>query len=50
MTIAVSHGGDSIPKSPFSITVAPPLDLNKVKVQGLNNSKHYKQNPTVATH
>ncbi|XP_023668566.2 filamin-C isoform X9 [Paramormyrops kingsleyae] len=37
MTIAVSHGGDPIPKSPFSITVAPPLDLNKVKVQGLSN-------------
>ncbi|KAL4624954.1 filamin-C isoform X1 [Arapaima gigas] len=37
VTISVSHGGDSIPKSPFTITVAPPLDLNKVKVQGLNN-------------
>ncbi|XP_018585523.2 filamin-C isoform X8 [Scleropages formosus] len=37
MTISVSHGGDSIPKSPFMITVAPPLDLNKVKVQGLNS-------------
>ncbi|KAJ8387375.1 hypothetical protein AAFF_G00157520 [Aldrovandia affinis] len=37
MTISVSHGGDPIPKSPFNITVAPALDLNKVKVQGLNN-------------
>ncbi|XP_035281893.1 filamin-C isoform X10 [Anguilla anguilla] len=37
MTISVSHGGDPIPKSPFNITVAPAMDLNKVKVQGLNN-------------
>nr|XP_015207867.1 PREDICTED: filamin-C isoform X2 [Lepisosteus oculatus] len=37
LTISVTYGGDPIPKSPFTITVAPPLDLNKVKVQGLNN-------------
>uniref|UniRef100_A0A7N8YMG2 Filamin C, gamma b (actin binding protein 280) n=1 Tax=Mastacembelus armatus TaxID=205130 RepID=A0A7N8YMG2_9TELE len=37
MSIAVCHGGDPIPKSPFIISVAPPLDLSKVKVQGLNN-------------
>ncbi|XP_072233218.1 filamin-C-like isoform X6 [Leuresthes tenuis] len=37
MSITVCHGGDPIPKSPFSIVVAPPLDLSKVKVQGLNN-------------
>ncbi|XP_069543919.1 filamin-C-like isoform X5 [Brachyistius frenatus] len=36
-SVTVCHGGDPIPKSPFSISVAPPLDLNKVKVQGLNN-------------
>uniref|UniRef100_A0A8C2HTS7 Filamin C, gamma a (actin binding protein 280) n=1 Tax=Cyprinus carpio TaxID=7962 RepID=A0A8C2HTS7_CYPCA len=36
MAIMVTHGGDPIPKSPFKITVAPPLDLGKVKVQGLN--------------
>ncbi|KAL7862783.1 hypothetical protein SRHO_G00117670 [Serrasalmus rhombeus] len=36
MSISVTHGGDPIPKSPFNITVAPPLDLSKVKVQGLN--------------
>ncbi|XP_051545387.1 filamin-C-like [Myxocyprinus asiaticus] len=36
MAIMVTHGGDPIPKSPFSITVAPPLDLGKVNVQGLN--------------
>ncbi|XP_070997993.1 filamin-C-like isoform X9 [Oncorhynchus clarkii lewisi] len=37
MSISICHGGDPIPKSPFNITVTPPLDLNKVKVQGLNN-------------
>nr|XP_046235144.1 filamin-C isoform X7 [Scatophagus argus] len=37
MSITVCHGGDPIPKSPFHISVAPPLDLNKVKVQGLNS-------------
>ncbi|KAM9467521.1 filamin-C isoform 12-T12 [Clarias gariepinus] len=36
MSISVCHGGDPIPKSPFVINVAPPLDLSKVKVQGLN--------------
>uniref|UniRef100_A0A3Q1HD57 Filamin C, gamma b (actin binding protein 280) n=1 Tax=Acanthochromis polyacanthus TaxID=80966 RepID=A0A3Q1HD57_9TELE len=37
MSITVCHGGDPIPKSPFSISVAPPLDLSRVKVQNLNN-------------
>ncbi|XP_044042315.1 filamin-C-like isoform X10 [Siniperca chuatsi] len=37
MSVTVCHGGDPIPKSPFNISVAPPLDLSKVKVQGLNN-------------
>lgn len=39
MTISVTHGGDPIPKSPFHITVAPPLDIGKVKVTGLDTSK-----------
>lgn len=39
MTISVTHGGDPIPKSPFIITVAPPIDLGKVKVTGLDTSK-----------
>ncbi|CAN9508345.1 unnamed protein product [Ophioblennius macclurei] len=38
MSIMVSHGGDPIPRSPFNINVAPPLDLNQVKVQGLNST------------
>lgn len=37
ITISVTYGGDPIPKSPFIVNVAPPLDLGKVKVQGLNN-------------
>ncbi|XP_056101655.1 filamin-C isoform X1 [Rhinichthys klamathensis goyatoka] len=36
MAIMVTHGGDPVPKSPFNITVAPSLDLGKVKVEGLN--------------
>lgn len=39
MSITVCHGGDPIPKSPFNIGVAPPLDLSRVKVQGLSNSE-----------
>lgn len=39
MSISVTHGGDPIPKSPFHITVAPALDIGKVKVEGLDNSK-----------
>lgn len=37
MAISVTHGGDPIPKSPFHITVAPLLDIGKVKVEGLDN-------------
>lgn len=44
MSISVTHGGDPIPKSPFHITVAPPLDIGKVKVEGLDNSKFQMSN------
>lgn len=44
MSISVTHGGDPIPKSPFHITVAPPLDIGKVKVEGLDNSKFQTSN------
>ncbi|XP_077400550.1 filamin-C isoform X3 [Vanacampus margaritifer] len=37
LSITVLHGGDAIPKSPFHIKVAPPLDLSKVQVHGLNS-------------
>lgn len=49
MTISVTHGGDPIPKSPFHITVAPPLDIGKVKVEGLDNSKSQTLN-TILPH
>lgn len=47
MSISVTHGGDPIPKSPFHITVAPPLDIGKVKVEGLDNSKFQMSNTSV---
>ncbi|XP_078091829.1 filamin-C isoform X2 [Mustelus asterias] len=37
LLVTVTYGGDQVPKSPFTVNVAPSLDLNKVKVQGLNN-------------
>lgn len=39
MEIQVNYGGDSIPGSPFTVDVAAPLDLSKVKISGLDNSK-----------
>lgn len=44
MSIAVCHGGDPIPKSPFHINVAPLLDLSKVSIQGLNSSEYIYAN------
>ncbi|XP_006631014.2 filamin-B isoform X2 [Lepisosteus oculatus] len=35
--VAVTYGGDPIPNSPFSVGVAAPLDLNKIKVDGLDS-------------
>uniref|UniRef100_A0A8C9R1D2 Filamin B n=1 Tax=Scleropages formosus TaxID=113540 RepID=A0A8C9R1D2_SCLFO len=37
MDIAVTFGGDPIPKSPFSVSVAAPLDLSKVLVDDLES-------------
>uniref|UniRef100_A0A2K6K6B4 Filamin C n=1 Tax=Rhinopithecus bieti TaxID=61621 RepID=A0A2K6K6B4_RHIBE len=37
MAVTVTYGGDPVPKSPFVVNVAPPLDLSKIKVQGLNS-------------
>lgn len=45
MAVTVTYGGDPVPKSPFVVNVAPPLDLSKVKVQGLNSSKWGKSCP-----
>ncbi|KAG7248645.1 hypothetical protein CRUP_032776, partial [Coryphaenoides rupestris] len=35
--MAVTYGGDNVPKSPFNVGVAPTLDLNKINVTGLGN-------------
>ncbi|XP_006010193.1 filamin-A isoform X2 [Latimeria chalumnae] len=35
--VGVTYGGDHIPKSPFSVGVAPSLDLSKIKVSGLGD-------------
>ncbi|KAI1890363.1 hypothetical protein AGOR_G00152960 [Albula goreensis] len=37
MAVAVTFGGDPIPKSPFSVGVAAPLDLSKIQVDGLDS-------------
>lgn len=39
MQVLVTYGGDPIPKSPFTVGVAAPLDLSKIKIHGLENSK-----------
>lgn len=36
--VAVTYGGDHIPKSPFNVAVAPTLDLSKVNITGLGDS------------
>ncbi|XP_038628402.1 filamin-B isoform X2 [Tachyglossus aculeatus] len=35
--VLVTYGGDPIPKSPFTVGVAAPLDLSKIKINGLEN-------------
>ncbi|XP_078730303.1 filamin-C-like isoform X1 [Lampetra fluviatilis] len=37
MSVGVTYGGDHIPRSPFPVAVAPPLDLSKIKIEGLDN-------------
>uniref|UniRef100_A0A8D0GGW0 Filamin B n=1 Tax=Sphenodon punctatus TaxID=8508 RepID=A0A8D0GGW0_SPHPU len=37
MKVLVSYGSDPIPRSPFTVGVAAPLDLSKIKVNGLEN-------------
>lgn len=34
----MTYGGDHIPKSPFTVGVAPSLDLGKIKISGLDDS------------
>lgn len=42
MQVLVTYGGDPIPKSPFTVGVAAPLDLSRIKINGLENSKCVK--------
>ncbi|CAJ1055134.1 filamin-A isoform X4 [Xyrichtys novacula] len=35
--LAVTYGGDNIPKSPFNVAVAPSVDLSKINVTGLGD-------------
>lgn len=35
----MTYGGDPIPKSPFNVGVSPGLDLGKIKISGLDDSK-----------
>ncbi|XP_062977412.1 filamin-B isoform X3 [Elgaria multicarinata webbii] len=37
MNVLVNYGGDPIPRSPFTVGVAAPLDLSKIKLNGLEN-------------
>lgn len=39
MTIVVTFGGDPITKSPFTVGVAAPLNLNRVTVDNMDGSK-----------
>uniref|UniRef100_A0A8D3BM01 Calponin-homology (CH) domain-containing protein n=1 Tax=Scophthalmus maximus TaxID=52904 RepID=A0A8D3BM01_SCOMX len=39
--VAVTYGGDQIPKSPFNVAVAPTLDLSKINVTGLGDSTYF---------
>lgn len=39
MVITVTFGGDPISKSPFAVGVAAPLDLSRIKVDGLESSE-----------
>lgn len=39
--VAVTYGGDHIPKSPFNVAVAPTVDLSKINVTGLGDSTYF---------
>ena len=39
MDVVVTYGGDPIAESPFEVDVAPPLDLDKVIVKDLGDSR-----------
>uniref|UniRef100_UPI0012930319 filamin-A-like n=1 Tax=Lonchura striata TaxID=40157 RepID=UPI0012930319 len=37
--VSVTYGGPPLPKSPFSVGVSPGVDLAKIKISGLDDSK-----------
>ncbi|KAG8432010.1 hypothetical protein GDO86_020333, partial [Hymenochirus boettgeri] len=37
MKVSVNYGGDPVPKSPFTVGVSAPLDLSKIKINGLDS-------------
>lgn len=43
MKVIVTFGGDAIPKSPFTVGVAAPLELGRVSVDNLDASKRSLQ-------
>ena len=49
MDVEVKYGGDPIPGSPFPVDVAPPLDLDRVKVKNLGDSKIFNSRVEVST-
>lgn len=49
MQVLVTYGGDPIPKSPFTVGVAAPLDLSKIKINGLENSKCLIRSPATSS-
>lgn len=49
LTIVVTFGGDPITKSPFTVGVAAPLDLNKVNVDNLDGRKSSVSRPHTHT-
>lgn len=49
MQVLVTYGGDPIPKSPFTVGVAAPLDLSKIKINGLESSKCLIRSPATSS-
>ncbi|XP_078597441.1 filamin-A-like isoform X48 [Branchiostoma floridae x Branchiostoma japonicum] len=50
MNVSVNYAGKPIPKSPFKVNVAPPVDLSKVKVDGLGEKVIVNQEKEFVVH
>ncbi|XP_033927771.1 LOW QUALITY PROTEIN: filamin-A [Melopsittacus undulatus] len=48
--VASPYGGDPIPKSPFTVGVAPGVDLSKIKVSGLDETPEVGREHEVRVH